>query len=66
MKRALYVALFVLLGSLCIYFFGTPYLSHATGFAPRTISLLAGFAVVISGIASMMLGKLAAQRGRDN
>ena len=61
MTRLLYAVLAVLLAALCVYFFGTPWLARASGLAPRTISLLAGLAVVISAVVAMMLGRIAAQ-----
>jgi hypothetical protein len=59
------IVLVLLLVALYIYFLGTPWLAGVTGFSPRMISLTAGFAVVLFGIAGMMISKLAAQRGRD-
>jgi hypothetical protein len=61
-----YAVLVFLLFALYVYFLGTPWLSAVTGLSPRTISLCAGFAVVLFGIAGMMLGRLAAHRGRRN
>ncbi|MCW5677626.1 MAG: hypothetical protein KIT65_06760 [Xanthobacteraceae bacterium] len=63
-KRYVYASLLLLLAALYIYFLGTPWLAHLTGIAPRTISLGAGFCVVLSGIAAMMLSRLTSQRGR--
>ncbi len=64
MPRILLVAVLLLLAALYIYFLGTPLLSRLTGISPRAISLTSGFAVVLLGIVSMMLGRLAAQAGR--
>lgn len=61
-KRYVYASLLVLLAALYIYFLGTPWLARLTGIAPRTISLGAGFCVMLFGIAVMMLGRLASQR----
>ncbi|MBX3512419.1 MAG: hypothetical protein AB7O46_13000 [Xanthobacteraceae bacterium] len=63
-KRYVYASLLVLLAALYIYFLGTPWLARLTGIAPRTISLGAGFCVMLFGIAAMMLGRLASQRDR--
>lgn len=62
-KRYVYASLILLLSALYVYFLGTPWLARLTGIAPRTISLGAGFCVVLFGIAAMMLGRLAARRG---
>ncbi|MCW5673262.1 MAG: hypothetical protein KIT15_01665 [Xanthobacteraceae bacterium] len=63
-KRYVYASLLVLLAALYIYVLGTPWLARLTGIAPRTISLGAGFCVMLFGIAAMMLGRLASQRDR--
>jgi hypothetical protein len=63
MKRAVYAVLFLLVAALYVYFLGTPFVSRLTGVAPRTISLFSGFSVALFGIAAMMLGRLAAERG---
>jgi biotin transporter BioY len=63
-KRAAYAILVLLLAALYVYFLGTPWVAGLTGIAPRTISLVAGLAVVLFGIAAMMLGRLVAQRNR--
>ena len=64
MTRYVYASLLLLLAALYIYFLGTPWLARLTGIAPRTISLGAGFCVMLFGIAAMMLGRLASQRDR--
>jgi hypothetical protein len=63
MQRILYILLFLLLAALYVYFLGTPMVSNLTGLAPRTVSLAAGFAVVLFGLVSFMLGRLAARQG---
>lgn len=62
MKPVAYAVLTLLLAALYVYFLGTPWLAALTGVSPRAISLTAGFAVVLFGIAGMMIGRLAAQR----
>jgi biotin transporter BioY len=60
MPRFGYAVLILLLAALYVYFLGTSWLAAITGFSARTISLIAGFAVVLFGIAGMMIGRLAA------
>lgn len=64
MKRAGYAAFVLLLAALYIYFFGTPWLANVTGLSPRAISLTAGFAIILFGIAGVMISRLSAQRGK--
>jgi biotin transporter BioY len=64
MRLFIYAVLLLLLAALYIYFLGTPWLASLTGISPRAISLTAGFAIVLFGIAGMMIGRLSAQRGR--
>jgi hypothetical protein len=63
MQRVLYTVFFLLLAALYVYFLGTPMVSNLTGLALRTVSLAAGFAVVVLGLVSFMLGRLAARHG---
>lgn len=62
MKRFAYAVLALLLFALYVYFFGTPWFAEVTGLSPRVISLGSGFAVMLLGIAGMMIGKFSASR----
>jgi MFS family permease len=64
MKRPAFAILLLLVAALYVYFFGTPLVAHHTGLAPRTVSLVAGLAVVLFGISAIMLGRLAARRSQ--
>ncbi len=65
MKAFTYTVLLLLLAALFVYFAGTQWLAGITGISPRTISLVAGFSVVLFGIAGVMIGRLSASRPRD-
>jgi biotin transporter BioY len=62
MKRVGYAVLVLLPAALYIYFFGTPWLASVTGLSSRAISLTAGFAIILLGIAGVMIGRLSAQQ----
>lgn len=62
MKLFAYSVLLLLLAALFVYFFGTKWVADITGISPRTISLIAGFAVVLLGIVGVMIGRLSAAR----
>ncbi len=62
MKTFVWAILVLLLAALYVYFFGTSLVAQFTGISPRVISLIAGLAVVLLGIAAMMTGKLLASR----
>ncbi len=65
MKPFTYSVLFLLIAALYVYFFGTQRVANLTGFSPRVVSLTAGFAVVLFGIAGVIIGRLSAARPRD-
>lgn len=64
MKLFTYIVLLLLLAALFVYFIGTQWLAGVTGISPRAISLIAGFAVVLLGIAGVMIGRLYASHPR--
>jgi hypothetical protein len=64
MKIAIPVVFVLLLASLYVYFLGTPFVAGITGISPQTISFVSAFAVIVFGIAGMMIGKISAQRGQ--
>jgi len=65
MKAFTYTVVLLLFAALFVYFLGTKWVAGFTGISPRTISLVAGFAVVLFGIAGVMIGRLSAARPRD-
>jgi hypothetical protein len=65
MKIAIPAVFVLLLTALYVYFLGTPFVARITGISPQTISFAAAAAVILLGIAAMMIGKISAQRGQD-
>ncbi|MBK8007585.1 MAG: hypothetical protein IPK23_03420 [Rhizobiales bacterium] len=64
MKLFICATFVLLLAALYVYFLGTPFVASVTGISPRTISVSAGLAVILLGLAGITVGKRAAQRGQ--
>jgi hypothetical protein len=55
----------LLLAAFFVYFTGTPFVARATGFSEQSVSLVAGIAVVVLGMSSIVLARIwSARRGR--
>ena len=58
MNKFAAVLFLLLLAAFFVYFTGTPFVARITGSSRETISLAAGFAVVVLGIASIVCARL--------
>jgi len=55
----------LLLAAFFVYFTGTPFVASLTAFSPQSVSLAAGIAVVVLGVASIVFARLwSAQRSQ--
>lgn len=65
MNKVAALLFILLLAAFYVYFSGTPFVAQVTGLSPQVISLVAGVAVVVLGITSIVFARLwSARRGQ--